>query len=316
MIGKTLEEGSHFFEWTHCTLDGKNIPCTVLLSKIEDGGRAYIHAVVRDISKQKDLERQLLQSNQYVDFALEGAGLGIWDWYLETNAVKFDKRWAEMLGLDIETIPMELATWESRVHPDDLQPCYADMQAYMNGETDVYENVHRMRHAQGHWVSILDRGRFSDWDDQGKPIRFTGTHFDITQSKEKEKERSLILEKNKIGIWKYNPVDQSLDWDESMYALYGMNKEDFSGAYDAWSSSLHPDYAEKAQKELQEAVDGIKPFDTTFAIQTPRGEIKYIQARAIIDLDPEGKAILVTGVNSDITREHLALQSAEKSESR
>ena len=115
-----------------------------------------------------------------LDLALEGANLGIWDWDLRDNSVQFDRRWCEMLGLDHTTTPMVLDTWSARVHPDDVEGCYRDIRAHLEGVTPRYENVHRMRHADGRWIFILDRGRIAGRDEQGNPIRFTGTHLDIT----------------------------------------------------------------------------------------------------------------------------------------
>ncbi len=115
-----------------------------------------------------------------LDLALEGADLGIWDWDLRDNSVQFDRRWCEMLGLDHATTPMVLETWSARVHPDDLDGCYRDIRAHLDGSRSRYQNVHRMRHVDGHWVHILDRGRIAGHDEQGRPIRFTGTHLDIT----------------------------------------------------------------------------------------------------------------------------------------
>lgn len=115
-----------------------------------------------------------------LDLALEGAGLGIWDWDLRDDAVQFDRRWCEMIGLDHAATPMRLETWRDRVHADDLEPCYRDIRAHLEGRSARYENVHRMRHADGSWVYILDRGRVSERDAEGRPVRFTGTHFDVT----------------------------------------------------------------------------------------------------------------------------------------
>jgi PAS domain S-box-containing protein len=115
-----------------------------------------------------------------LNLALDGASLGIWDWDLRDDSVQFDRRWCEMLGLDHAVTPMNLETWSERVHPDDLDACYVDIQAHIEGKTNRYENVHRMRHADGRWIYILDRGRISGRDEDGKPIRFTGTHFDVT----------------------------------------------------------------------------------------------------------------------------------------
>jgi len=184
VIGKAVREGANFFEWTHQTTTGEAIPCTVLLSKIVQTGKIYIHAVVRDISEQKKLEKELVDSNKLLELALEGAGLGVWDWYLENNRVVYDKRWAEMLGYDLSELEVNFSTWEDRVHPEDLKEAFKDIDAYMNGETDRFVNVHRMRHKNGKWVHILGSGRFSEWDASGKPTRFTGTNLDVSQAKE------------------------------------------------------------------------------------------------------------------------------------
>lgn len=115
-----------------------------------------------------------------LSLALDGANLGIWDWDLRSDSVQFDRRWCEMIGLEHATTPMTYETWRARVHPDDFEACARDIAAHIAGRTERYENVHRMRHANGSWVYILDRGRISGRDEHGKPIRFTGTHFDIT----------------------------------------------------------------------------------------------------------------------------------------
>jgi PAS domain S-box-containing protein len=126
-----------------------------------------------------------LTHEQLVDrlsLALDGANLGIWDWDLLDDSVQFDRRWCEMLGLDHESTPMVLSTWSDRVHPDDLAQCYRDIREHLEGRAPHYENVHRMRHANGQWLYILDRGRISGRDESGRPVRFTGTHLDITQA--------------------------------------------------------------------------------------------------------------------------------------
>jgi PAS domain S-box-containing protein len=121
--------------------------------------------------------------------ALDGGELGIWDWDLRDNSVQFDRRWCEMLGLDHAATPMTIETWSARVHPDDLAACSADIEAHLHGKTARYENIHRMRHTNGEWVYILDRGRVAERDASGRPVRFTGTHVDVTAT---ERARALL----------------------------------------------------------------------------------------------------------------------------
>ena len=130
--------------------------------------------------------QQQQETAERLALVLEGTRLGLWDWYPQTNDVVFDERWAEMLGHDLSEIPFELSSWEARVHPDDLESCYADLSAHMSGERDFYENVHRMRHKDGSWRYILDRGRIVSRNASGEPTRFSGTHTDITAQKEAE----------------------------------------------------------------------------------------------------------------------------------
>jgi len=132
-----------------------------------------------------DQTETVVQSQRF-ELVLEGTALGLWDWNPQTNEVVFDERWANMLGFSLDEIEPSLKSWESRVHPDDLQACYADIQAHIEGKVALYENIHRMMHKDGKWRYILDRGKVVERDAQGEPIRFTGTHTDVTALKEAE----------------------------------------------------------------------------------------------------------------------------------
>lgn len=132
------------------------------------------------------------EHRERLELVLAGTRLGMWDWNPQTNEVAFDEQWARMLGHELSEIPFVLESWSSRVHEDDLPACFDDIRAHMEGRTEFYENVHRMRHKDGHWVHILDRGRIVQRDALGRPVRFTGTHTDITAWKEVER-RALAL---------------------------------------------------------------------------------------------------------------------------
>lgn len=132
-------------------------------------------------------------TQERLKLVLDSTRLGMWDWNPQTDEVVFDRNWAEMLGLTLEDLSMTLEDWSSRVHPDDLDKAMQDIQAHINGDTDFYENLHRMRHADGHWVYILDRGRVVEFDADGKAVRFTGTHADLTPLKQAEFDASLAI---------------------------------------------------------------------------------------------------------------------------
>lgn len=138
-----------------------------------------------------DLELYHLYANR-IDQILLAANVGLWDWNMINNTVQFDRVWASLIGYDISEVQFELSFWEERVHPEDLDRCYKDIKKHLDGKMDFYENIHRMKHKNGEWVYILDRGKVTEWEN-GKPVRFMGTHVDITElMKSKLKVDNLI----------------------------------------------------------------------------------------------------------------------------
>lgn len=158
---------------------------------------------------------------------------------------------------------------------------------------------------------------------KGKAVRITGTFQDIDQKKKadlaykKVSDRlTIATEASGIGIWDFNLLTNSLEWDQNMYRLYGIKESNFTGVYDAWESAVHPDDKEKAQSELQEAIQGTKDFNTEFRIVYPSGEVRYIRAFGVIRRNAEGTALNVIGTNWDITelkKTRLELDKSEES---
>jgi diguanylate cyclase (GGDEF)-like protein/PAS domain S-box-containing protein len=118
---------------------------------------------------------------------------------------------------------------------------------------------------------------------------------------EKEERLSLATMSNGVGVWDLYPQTKELIWDDSMFSLFHIQKEDFSGAYDAWLSSLHPDDREQADLELHTALSGGKSFNTDFRVIWPNGEIRIIKGIAKVFRDKSGKPLRMLGINADIT---------------
>ncbi|MEA1913909.1 MAG: PAS domain-containing protein [Campylobacterota bacterium] len=121
------------------------------------------------------------------EFAISGTQDGLWDWNLVSNELYFTPQWKKQLGYEDDELKNERATWESLVHPFDKDQAIKDYTANIQGKTKRYENIHRLRHKDGSWVWILDRGQ-AIFDAQGKAIRMVGFHTNITEVKELELE--------------------------------------------------------------------------------------------------------------------------------
>lgn len=166
------------------------------IERNEQGDISQLIGYIYDISNQISIHKELENNKNRLELVIEGTRLGTWDWNPQTNEVVFNELWGEMLGYSFDEIEHNLNTWESKVHSEDLASCYADITAHMEGKIDFYENIHRMKHKDGSWVYILDRGKIVERDNDGNPTRFTGTHTDITAQKMAE-EKAMQASKAK-----------------------------------------------------------------------------------------------------------------------
>lgn len=113
-----------------------------------------------------------------------GTRVGTWEWHIPSGQVTFNERWAEIIGYSLEELqPVSINTWVSFCNEEDLSQSNELLQKNFSGELSYYECEARMKHKEGHWVWVLDRGKVVEWDKQGNPVRMSGTHQDITEQK-------------------------------------------------------------------------------------------------------------------------------------
>jgi diguanylate cyclase (GGDEF)-like protein/PAS domain S-box-containing protein len=153
------------------------------------GFNTMLDTLAQEEDRLKATQAQLDASRERLDLALKGSNDGLWDWDLTHNSFYASPRWKGMLGYADDELEAGLEAWEQRVHPFDLASTKAAVEAHLAGHTPQYENVHRMRHKDGHWLWILDRGVCLR-DEHGKAYRMVGTHTDITERVNLEKELS------------------------------------------------------------------------------------------------------------------------------
>jgi PAS domain S-box-containing protein len=124
------------------------------------------------------------KSDEQLKLAMEGANDGIWDVDLRTNMVSLNPRGHEMFGHPHqETVPINLSFWNQSVHPDDLPDLQATLEALLAGHISYLCVEHRLKNTAGKYVWVLARGKVSERDASGHPVRITGTFIDTTARK-------------------------------------------------------------------------------------------------------------------------------------
>lgn len=147
-----------------------------LLRDLADG-------VEQEINRQNihDFYRELRQSERRTRAVIQGTRVGTWEWNVQTGETVFNERWAGICGYRLEELePINIQTWLGLAHPDDLAESERRLNEHFAGNLPEYDFRCRMRHKDGHWVWVHDRGQVLEWTDQGEPLMMFGTHANVT----------------------------------------------------------------------------------------------------------------------------------------
>lgn len=145
---------------------------------------AHLPVTLVDLRRLQEAEERLAAEKKRLDEILWGTDVGTWEWWIASGETRFNERWAEMLGYTLRDLePISILTWTQLVHPDDLALSKELFGAVFRREKDHYSCEMRMRHRNGSWIWVLDRGKVTEWDGDGNPVRMSGTHADITKRK-------------------------------------------------------------------------------------------------------------------------------------
>ena len=208
---------------------------------VEISGRFFIHqdrpvhiAAIRDITEEQTIIEALRASEERYALILKGSNDGFWDWDLNGGTVFFSDRWKEILGFDPQEIPNEVEQWSSRMHPEDLARVIEENDRCRRGEIPSFAVEYRMLHKDGSYRWIFGRGS-STCDAEGRVIRLSGTHSDITVRKEAENalrdsetRYRQLFEANPHPMWVYDLDSlRFLAVNNAAVSSYGYSREEF-----------------------------------------------------------------------------------------
>jgi diguanylate cyclase (GGDEF)-like protein/PAS domain S-box-containing protein len=130
---------------------------------------------------------ELNETKEKLDRIIDFSRVGTWVWNIKTGEVVFNEKWAEIKGYTLDELkPLSIKTWHKLIHPDDLIQANLLLEKVFSKELKYYEIECRMKHKDGNWVWIIDRGSVSVWDKDGSPLVMEGLHTDITNLKQIE----------------------------------------------------------------------------------------------------------------------------------
>ncbi|HPF06753.1 MAG TPA: PAS domain S-box protein, partial [Spirochaetota bacterium] len=268
---------------------------------IDNFGEKSFLTVMVDISEQVKLRQEVEEQRKRLENIIEGTNLGTWEWNVKTGETVFNERWAEIVGYTLpELEPVSIDTWINFAHPDDLQRSNELIQKHFAGELEYYEFESRMKHKNGDWVWVLDRGKVVERDEAAAPVRMFGTHADITKQKQAEMELkeshdvlerffSVNLDLLCIADTEGNFIKTNRAWEDILgYSTAELENRKFL-------EFIHPDDLDSTYKSMAKLEEQVQVIDFINRYRSKDGTYRFIEWRS----HPYGK--LIYAAARDIT---------------
>ena len=183
-LEQVRSEGRKQFSFRHRRADGSLRDVEVFTNVITIGGKDLIYSIIHDVTERKLAEAKVLEIQERFLATIDAAEIGTWEWNIQTGQATVNDRWFEMIGYTPQDFPqVTLQIWNNITHPDDFAKAMVVAEKHFKGELEHYECECRMKHKNGQWVWVLDRGKLMTRTPDGKPLRMLGTHIDITERK-------------------------------------------------------------------------------------------------------------------------------------
>lgn len=130
-------------------------------------------------------EESLRIAEDRLQLAIRGANDGIFDWDLAAGDMYWSPHYKSMLGYEDHELDASMDKFKTLIHPDDSKGLWNLYNEYIRGEASEFSHIFRMGHKSGRWIWIHARGK-AMYNSDGKPVRFSGAHTDVTHIKEYE----------------------------------------------------------------------------------------------------------------------------------
>lgn len=293
------------------------------------GGRVagfFVHA--SDVTEMKAAQLALLQARYELEREhdrlrnlIDSTQAGTWEWNVQTGEVIVNARWAEILGWSLDELgPVHNRLRAELAHPEELPHTRQLLRDHFAGRTDAYITEVRLRHRDGGWIWVEDRGRLVTRTADGRPEWMFGVQIDIGERKRRDEalRRSEALlnrtgEVAGVGGWELDLATRRLSWSRQTRRIHGV-ADDFVPDLDTAIGFFAPQARAMMRGAFEAAIQEGRRWDVEVPLVRADGTPVVVRSVGQVEHD-DGRPARLLGALQDITEavEHRrALQAAHQ----
>ncbi len=271
-----------------------------------------------DISRQKQVERQLRDRQERLQAALLASETGTYRWNIQTDSVEWDETMNRLFCLSEDHCLTTLQEFVSLVHPDDQDALKSEVEKCGKASKD-FEMEFRILCPDGSIRWIFDKGK-TFTDEAGTPLYITGACVDITNQKRMEEavqigrqRLDLVLDSSELGLWYCDLPFDKLEWNAKCKEHFGLSPE-IQVTIDLFYNALHPEDRDRTQEEITRAIAEGTSYQIDYRTVDPTGKIRWIRAIGRAFYSETGEPIRFDGITVDISDRKRAEETLESNQ--
>ncbi|AKJ63536.1 PAS domain S-box protein [Kiritimatiella glycovorans] len=306
-VERVLEgEKVHYREQCSCLHNGSRHIEGVLLPERDEHGRVHgYYAVLNDVTHYVEALAQLEATSARMDAAVHAGRIGIWERDFRTGTVFYSAEWKRQLGYADDDVGGALEEWTGRLHPDEASRVLEELQAFMESANTEYEFEFRLRHRDGSYRWLEARTVIYREDD-GTPRRMLGTHVDVTERRQAEREREHLLHavEQVADIVVVTDTEGAIRFVNSSFErITGYGRDEVLGENPRILKS--GEQSDDYYRDLWETISGGRTWHGRFVNRKKDGE-HYTESATISPVfDQNGTIVSYVAVKRDITEQLL-----------